>query len=164
MSETLNGDRRVSGPRLIALVGPFQSGKTTLLESILGRSGALSRQGSVRDGSSIGDSSAEARAHAAGVEANIASVDYLGDRLTFIDCPGSVDFLFEARNVLPLCDAAIVVCEADERKLPALRIILRELEDLGVPRILFLNKIDQATARIRESLALLQTASPDQSC
>jgi len=62
MSETQNGDRRVSGPRLIALVGPFQSGKTTLLESILGRSGALSRQGSVRDGSSIGDSSAEARA------------------------------------------------------------------------------------------------------
>jgi len=159
MSETQNGDRRVSGPRLIALVGPFQSGKTTLLESILGRSGALSRQGSVRDGSSIGDSSAEARAHAAGVEANIASVDYLGDRLTFIDCPGSVDFLFEARNVLPLCDAAIVVCEADERKLPALRIILRELEDLGVPRILFLNKIDQASARIRESLALLQSAS-----
>jgi elongation factor G len=159
MSETQNGDRRVSGPRLIALVGPFQSGKTTLLESILGRAGALSRQGSVRDGSSVGDSSAEARAHATGVEANIASVEYLGDRMTFIDCPGSVDFLFEARNVLPLCDAAIVVCEADERKLPALRMILRDLEDLGVPRILFLNKIDLATARIRESLALLQSAS-----
>ena len=41
MSETQNGDRRVSGPRLIALVGPFQSGKTTLLEGILARSGAL---------------------------------------------------------------------------------------------------------------------------
>ncbi|MGO9430603.1 elongation factor G [Rhodoblastus sp.] len=159
MSETQNGERRVSGPRLIALVGPFQSGKTTLLECILTRAGALSRQGSVRDGTSVGDSSAEARAHAASVEANIASVDYLGDRFTFIDCPGSVEFLHEARNVLPLCDAAIVVCETDERKLPALRMILRELEDLGVPRILFLNKIDTATARIRESLAMLQPAS-----
>ena len=114
----------------------------------------------MRDGSSVGNSSAEARAHAACVEANIASVDYLGDRLTFIDLPGSVEFLHEARNVLPLCDAAIVVCEADERKLPALRMTLRELEDLNVPRILFLNKIDQAqTCRIRDTLALLQQAS-----
>jgi elongation factor G len=159
MTEVLPGDRRVSGPRLIALVGPFQSGKTSLLESILTRSGALSRQGFVRDGSSVGDSSPEARAHAASVEANIASVDYLGDRFTFIDLPGSVEFAHEARNVLPLCDAAVVVCEADERKLPALRVILRELEDLGLPRFLFINKIDVATARIRETLELLQPAS-----
>ncbi|MCW2283862.1 elongation factor G [Rhodoblastus acidophilus] len=159
MSEVLPGDRRVSGPRLIALVGPFQSGKTSLLESILTRGGALSRQGSVRDGSSVGDSSPEARAHAASVEANVASVDYLGDRFTFVDLPGSVEFAHEARNVLPLCDAAVVVCEADERKVPALRVILSELEELGLPRILFLNKIDSATARIREILALLQPAS-----
>ncbi|MCI4680316.1 elongation factor G [Rhodoblastus acidophilus] len=159
MGENANGDRRVSGPRLFAIVGPFQSGKTTLLECLLTRAGALSRQGSVRDGSSVGDSTAEARAHAASVEANIASVDYLGDRYTFIDLPGSVEFAHEARNVLPLCDAAIVVCEADERKLPALRIILRELEDLRVPRILFLNKIDQTAVRIREILAMLQPAS-----
>jgi elongation factor G len=159
MSENLTHDRRVAGPRLIALIGPFQSGKTSLLESILTRAGALSRQGSVRDGSSVGDSSPEARAHAASVEANIASVDYLGDRFTFIDCPGSLEFAHEARNVLPLCDAAVVVCEADERKIPALRVILRELEDLALPRILFLNKIDVATARIREILAMLQPAS-----
>ncbi len=159
MSESANGERRVSGPRLFAIVGPFQSGKTTLLECLLARAGALARQGSVRDGSSVGDSSAEARAHAASVEANIASVDYLGDRFTFIDLPGSIEFAHEARNVLPLCDAAVVVCEADERKLPALRMILRELEDLGIPRILFLNKIDQADLRIRETLAMLQPTS-----
>ncbi|WP_296711644.1 elongation factor G [Rhodoblastus sp.] len=159
MSDSRNVDKRVSGPRLIAIVGPFQSGKTTLLECLLARAGALSRQGSVRDGSSVGDSSAEARAHAASVEANIASVDYLGDRLTFVDLPGSIEFAHEARNILQLCDAAIVVCEADERKLPALRVILRELEELGTPRILFLNKIDQASLRIRETLAMLQPTS-----
>ena len=93
------------------------------------------------------------------VEANVASVDYLGDRLHLRRLPRFDGFPIRVRNVLPLCDAAIVVCEADERKLPALRLILRELEDLGVPRILFLNKIDQATARIRKSLALLQPAS-----
>src|SRR3954447_15802430 len=154
-----NGDRRVSGPRLIALVGPFQSGKTTLLESILARTAALSRQGNVRDGSSVGDSSAEARAHAMSIEANIATTDYLGDRFTFVDCPGSIEFAYDLPNVLPLCDSAIVICEADQRKIPALQLVLRELEELGLPRLIFLNKIDIATSRVRETLAMLQPAS-----
>jgi len=158
MPENTNAGR-IKGPRLIALVGPFQSGKTTLLENMLVRSGALAREGSIKDGSSVGDSSPEARAHGMSVEANIASADYLGDRFTFIDCPGSVEFAHDARNVLPLCDAAIVVCEANPAKVPALQLILRELEDLGIPRLLFLNKIDTATERVRETLKLLQPAS-----
>lgn len=93
---------RVAGPRLIALVGPFQSGKTTLLESLLARTGALSRQGSVRDSTSVGDAAVEARAHAMSIEANVASAEYLGDRITFVDCPGSVEFLNDMRFVLPL--------------------------------------------------------------
>lgn len=150
---------RVAGARLIALVGPFQSGKTTLLEALLARTGALSRQGSVRDSTSVGDAAVEARAHAMSIEANVASVEYLGDRITFVDCPGSVEFVSDMRFTLPLCDAAIVVCEADERKIPALQMILRELEELKVPRFLFLNKIDTASARVRETLAMLQPAS-----
>jgi len=149
---------RVGGPKLIALVGPFQSGKTTLLESLLARAGALARQGNVRDGSSTGDSSAEARAHAMSVEANIASAEYLGDRYTFIDCPGSVEFSSDMRNAIALCDAAVVVCEADPRKIPALQVLLHELEALKLPRFLFLNKIDQAATRVRETLATLQPA------
>ncbi len=159
MTDTPANGRRPSGPRLIALVGPFQSGKTTLLESLLVRTGAISRQGSVRDGSSVGDSSAEARAHAMSVEANVATTEYLGDRYTFVDCPGSIEFSNEMRDVLPLCDAAVVVCEADPRKIPALQLILRELEELGVPRLLFLNKIDIATQRVHEMLGVLQPAS-----
>ena len=156
---TANQGRRASGPRLIALVGPFQSGKTTLLEALLARAGALQRQGSVREGTAVGDTSPEARAHAMSVEANVASADYLGDRYTFIDLPGSVEFLQEMRNVLPVCDAAVVVCEADPRKRPALQLILRELEELRIPRFLFLNKIDQASATLGDALSLLQPAS-----
>jgi len=153
------GDHRIPGPRLIAIVGPFQSGKTSLLEGLLARGGGAARQGSVRDGTSIGDSSPEARTHAMSVEPNIAHVDYMGDRLTFFDCPGSVEFLHDMRRVLPACDAAVVVCEADPRKVPALQVILRELEELKIPRFLFLNKIDLAAGGVREALALLQPAS-----
>ncbi|MFI5011344.1 MAG: elongation factor G [Hyphomicrobiales bacterium] len=150
---------RGAGPRLIAIVGPFQSGKTTLLEAILARSGAITRQGSVSEGSTIGDASPEARAHAMSVEANIATAEFLEERYTFVDCPGSVEFVHEIRNILPVCDAAIVVCEADAKKTPALQVILREIEDIGLPRILFLNKIDAAAARVRDTLAMLQPAS-----
>jgi elongation factor G len=151
--------RGAAGPRCIAIVGPFQSGKTTLLEAILERTGAVSRAGRVADGDSVGDGSAEARAHGMSIEPNVATVNFLGDTMTFVDCPGSTEFLHEMRNVMPACDAAVVVCEADERKIPALEVTLRELEEAGVPRFLFINKIDTATRRIRETLALLQRAS-----
>src|ERR1700742_1033689 len=155
----VNGGTSPRGSRCIALVGPFQSGKTTLLEGILARTGAIQRQGTVEAGSTVGDASAEARHHGMSVELSVATTNFLGDNYTFIDCPGSVEFAHDMRAALPAIDAAIVVCEADEKKLPQLQIILRELEDLKIPRFLFLNKIDRANTRIRETLATLQPAS-----
>jgi elongation factor G len=151
--------RSPRGPRCIALVGPFQSGKTTLLEAILARTGAIPRVGSVDAGTSFGDSSAEARHHKMSVGLTAATTSFMGDSYTFIDCPGSVEFAHDMRAAIPAVDAAVVVCEADEKKLPQLQIILRELEDIGIPRFLFLNKIDRANKRIRETLAILQPAS-----
>src|SRR3989449_8560796 len=93
------------GPRCIALVGPFQSGKTTLLEAILARTGAIPRQGNVEAGSTVGDSSAEARHHKMSVELSVATTNFLGDSYSFIDCPGSVEFLHDMRAALPAIDA-----------------------------------------------------------
>jgi elongation factor G len=148
-----------NGPRCVALVGPFQSGKTTLLEAILARTGAVQRQGSVDAGTTAGDASKEARHHRMSVELTVATTSFMGDSYTFIDCPGSVEFIHDMRAVLPAVDAAIVVCEADERKVPQLQLIMRELEALNIPRFLFLNKIDKADKRVRETLKLLQPAS-----
>ncbi len=147
------------GPRCIALVGPFQSGKTTLLEAILARTGAVQRQGTADAGTTVGDASKEARHHKMSVEANFATTEFMGDSYTFIDCPGSIEFIQDMRSVLPAVDAAIVVCEADEKKVPQLQLILRELEDQNIPHFLFLNKIDKADKRVRETIKLLQPAS-----
>jgi elongation factor G len=147
------------GPRCIALVGPFQSGKTTLLEALLARTGAIQRQGSVEAGTTVGDSSKEARHHRMSVELSVATTTFMGDSYTFIDCPGSIEFVHDMRAALPAVDAAIVVCEMDEKKIPQLQLILRELEDQKIPHFLFLNKIDKADAGIHDVLRLLQPAS-----
>jgi elongation factor G len=153
-----NGTRAV-GPRCVALVGPFQSGKTTLLEAILARTGAIQRQGTIEAGNTVGDSSKEARHHRMSVELTVATTNFMGDNYAFLDCPGSVEFVHDMRAVMPAIDAAIVVCEMDEKKIPQLQLILRELEDWKIPRILFVNKIDKGNAAVHDVLNLLQPAS-----
>ena len=145
--------------RCIALVGPYLSGKTTLLEAILARCGAITRQGTIANRSTVGDASAEAREHGMSVQPNVADVNFLGDFFTFIDCPGSIEFQLEGCLALTACDAAIVVCEPDEKRVPALQMILKQLEDRGIPHYLFLNKIDTFDTRGRDILAALQPAS-----
>jgi elongation factor G len=101
---------RATGPRCVAIVGPFQSGKTTLLEGILSRTGAIARQGGVEAGNTVGDASKEARHHRMSVELTVATTNFMGDSYTFLDCPGSVEFVHDMRAVLPAVDVAIVVC------------------------------------------------------
>jgi len=145
--------------RCIALIGPYLGGKTTLLEALLARAGAIPRQGSVKDQSSVGDGSAEAREHAMSVELNAANIEFLGDRFTFLDCPGSIEFQYEGALALTACDAAVVVTEPDAKRVPALQVILKDLEDRGIPHFLFLNKIDKFDTPVREIIPVLQPAS-----
>jgi elongation factor G len=156
---TVANGRAPKGPRLIAIVGPYQSGKTTLLEALMFRAGAITRQGKTADKSLSGDATPEARRHSMGVEVNVAGLTYMGEQFNFIDCPGSIEFSEEAKSVLPVCDAAIVVVDADSKKAPALQLILRALDRVGMPRLVFLNKIDKADAAPRDVLAWMQPAS-----
>ncbi len=150
---------RPSGPKCAALIGPMSSGKTTLMEAILARTGAIPRQNTAASGNMVGMGSPEARAHGMSVEATVATVSNQGDSLTIIDCPGSVEYAYEAEPVLRFCDFAIVVVEADEKKLPALQLTMKRLDEIGLPRVLFLNKIDKADGSVQQTLQMLQTAS-----
>ncbi len=94
------------------------------------------------------------------LECNLADINFLGDVFTFIDCPGSVEFQQqESQSALTICDAAVVVCEPDEKKIPSLQLIMKQLEDRHIPHFLFLNKIDKADTPIRDILPMLQPAS-----
>ena len=110
-------------------------------------------------GTTVGDASPEAREHGMSLECNLADISFLGDTFTFIDCPGSIEFQQESQSALTICDAAVVVCEPDEKKIPALQLIMKQLEDRGIPHFLFLNKIDKAETPIRDIIPMLQPAS-----
>ena len=146
-------------PRAVAVVGPYGSGKTTLLESILSVTGTVQRKGAVAQKNTVGDASLEARARQMSVEVNCATARYLDQSFTFLDCPGSIEFLSETLNVLPGVDAAIVVCEPEAAKLQMLQPYLKRLADLKIPHLLFVNKIDKASGSLQALLAMLQDAS-----
>ena len=159
-TETIIGGRAGSGAhRVVALCGPYLSGKTSLLESLLYATGAVGRRGSTRAGTSLGDGAVEARKRSMGTELNIASVDYLGDQWAFIDAPGSIEFQHDAFAALTVCDTAVIVCEPSPERVAALAPLLKFIEDRHIPHLFFINKIDSAEARVRDMLAALQTVS-----
>jgi len=142
-------------------VGPYLSGKTTLLESILVATGTVHRKGSVGDGNTIGDTAAEARARAMSTEVNVVSTDYLGEQWTFLDCPGSVELSQDAMNALMVADAAIVVAEPEPDKAVTLAPILQALDSQNVPHIIFVNKMDHPDTSVRQTLDALQAISSE---
>ncbi|MDE1986927.1 MAG: elongation factor G [Alphaproteobacteria bacterium] len=155
MSNT-NGGR---GPRTVALVGPYGSGKTTLLESMLFATEAVPRKGTIAQKNTVGDSSPEARARQMSVEINCATTRYLDETFTFLDCPGSIEFLQDALYAIQGVDAAIVVIEPEPAKVQMLKPYLKRLADLKIPHVMFVNKIDKANGSLRDILSTLQEAS-----
>ena len=145
--------------RCAAIVGPYLSGKTTLLESLLAAAGVIGRKGSVKDGNTVGDASAESRARQMSTELSVASIEYLGDEWSFIDCPGSVELSQEGYNALMVADIAVVVCEAGVDKALTVSPLLKFLDDHSIPHVLFVNKMDTQAANIRETIEALQNVS-----
>ena len=148
-----------TGPRVAALVGPYLSGKTSLLEEILLQCEVIDRKGTVKEGNLVGDSSPEARARHMSTEMNIASASYLGDEWTFIDCPGSIDMLQDAHNGALIADTAVVVCEPGRDRALTVAPILKFLDSHGIPHIIFINKMDTAEASVAETMEALQGLS-----
>jgi elongation factor G len=147
------------GTRVIALVGPAGAGKTSLAEAMLFAAGATDRLGSTANGSSIGDSSPEARQRGGSTELNLYNFDYLGDQFALLDCPGSVGFAADGAKALAIADVAIVVVDPDPARAPLAAPALRALDELGIPHLVFVNRIDQAHGRIRDLLSALQPMS-----
>ena len=151
---------RPSGPRCAALVGPYLSGKTTLLEALLFAAGAINRRGTQKDGNTVGDHTPEARG-AADVDRDQRRPRDLSSAIPgiFLDCPGSVELAWEAQCAMLAADVAVVVCEPEVERALTLGPIFKFLDDHDIPHMVFINKLDTASARVSEVLAALQSVS-----
>ncbi len=145
--------------RTVAIVGPYLSGKTTLLESLLYVTGAIARKGSIGEKNTVGDATQEARDRQMSVEINSATIEYEGIRWNFLDCPGSIEFTQETDNALIGVDAVVVVCEAIVDRVVNLSPLFKFLDDWEIPHLVFLNKMDRADVDFMQVLHALCSVS-----
>ena len=130
----------LSGPRAVALVGPYGSGKSTLFDALLAAGGSSLRRGAEK---------------VAG-ELRLAHCSFMDEPWALIDCPGSVEFAYAAQSALAVADLAVLVCEPDPARAATAAPILRVLDGYGVPFLVFVNRVDQMAGRARDTVAALQ--------
>lgn len=145
--------------RNVALVGPYSSGKTSLLESLLFVTGAITRKGKISDRNTVGDSASQARDRQMSVEVSVAHSQYQDLNFTFLDCPGSIEFASETYNALVGAGAAIIVCEPVVDRVLTLAPLLKFLDDWEIPHLIFINKMDRCNSHFNEVLQALKSVS-----
>src|SRR5262245_35562245 len=131
----------------IGILAHVDAGKTSLTERLLFTVGVIDQIGSVDDGTTQTDSMALERQR--GITIKSAVVSFAIDDVTvnLIDTPGHPDFIAEVERVLSVLDGAVLVISAVEGVQPQTHVLMRALESLRIPTLIFVNKIDRRGAQ-----------------
>jgi elongation factor G len=132
--------------RNVALVGHGGSGKTMLTEALLLCSGATNRAGRVEDGTTVSDFEPEEHSHHMSTSLSLAALEWRGYKVNVLDCPGYADFVPETLAALSVADIAVIVVSAVDGVEVQTEIFWRAAAELGIPRLIFMNKLDRERA------------------
>jgi ribosomal protection tetracycline resistance protein len=147
----------------LGIVAHVDAGKTSLTERLLFEAGAIAQLGSVNAGTTRTDSMELERRRGITIRAAVTSIN-IGDlTINLLDTPGHPDFIAEVERSLAVLDAAVLVVSSAEGVQPQTVVIWRALRRIGVPTVLFLNKVDRAGADVDRTLAQVRqrlTAHP----
>ncbi len=130
----------------LGILAHVDAGKTTLTERLLYAAGVIGEIGSVDAGTTQTDSLALERQRGITIRSAVVSFAVGGVTVNLIDTPGHPDFIAEVERVLSVLDGAVLVISAVEGVQPQTRVLMRALRRLGIPALLFVNKIDRAGA------------------
>ncbi len=136
-----------AGPRSVAIVGPYGSGKSVLFDALLSAAGVPAKRGHASSGRTMTS------------ELRLGHCSFMDEPWSILDCPGSVEFAYEASAALAAVDFAIVVGEPSPDRLANLPILLKQIEELSLPHLMFFNKIDAFAGQIRDAVTALQPHS-----
>ena len=146
----------VKHKRTVVLVGHAHSGKTSLTESLLYVSGATSRKGDVMQGSSLSDYNDDERERQCSINSSFLETTCKDHKIQFIDTPGYMDFIGETVAAIRIADAAVVVVDAMNGVEVGTEDVWQKLNELKVPRIVFINKTDKSEANVGETVAAIR--------
>jgi ribosomal protection tetracycline resistance protein len=130
----------------LGILAHVDAGKTTLTERLLYAAGVIAEVGSVDKGTTQTDSLELEQRRGITIKSAVVSFPIDGVTVNLIDTPGHPDFIAEVERVLSVLDGAVVVISAVEGVQPQTRILMRALQRLDVPTLLFVNKIDRPGA------------------
>jgi elongation factor G len=142
--------------RNVVLVGHGNAGKTSLAEALLHRAGVINRMGRVEDGTTTCDFDPEERQRGLSLSLSMAPFTWRGHKVNLIDTPGYADFIGEVAAALRVADLAVFVVSAVDGVEVQTETVWRMAADLGVPRMVFVNKLDRERASFDRTLAQLQ--------
>jgi len=140
----------------IGILAHVDAGKTTLTEHFLYNAGAIRKLGSVDKGSANTDSLVLEKERGISIKAATTSFEWKGTKINLIDTPGHVDFSSEVERSLCVVDAAILVVSAVEGVQAHTLNIWDSLQELQIPTIIFINKIDRQGANVEATISQLE--------
>jgi len=149
----------VNSSRCITIVGPSQSGKTTLMESILHICQEIHQRGNIKNNNTVSDHLTEEHELKMSISMGISNAKFMDEDYTFIDCPGSNDFINEFLQAAKISDLCILVLEPIKEKILSLVPYFYYLNEMNIPHIMFINKVDNYNFDIKELLGLIQEYS-----
>src|SRR5246127_4529764 len=130
----------------LGILAHVDAGKTTLTERLLFEAGVIDELGSVDDGSTQTDSLALERQRGITIKSAVVSFEIGDVTVNLIDTPGHPDFIAEVERVLSVLDGAVLVVSAVEGVQAQTRVLMRTLQRLRIPTVIFINKTDRRGA------------------
>ena len=144
--------------RNIVLVGHGGAGKTSLAEAMLFLSGALTRMGKITEGNTVCDFDEEEIRKGISVSTALAPIEWSDHKINILDAPGYADFIGELRAAMRVADLAVFVVSAVEGLEVQTQVAYNYAEELGIPRVFFVNKVDRENSSFRRTFDQLRDA------